>query len=95
MKKIYLDEVPILASELKEEKIDGLNKISIVFSVTSKEYHDITVLLYKQVFTIHIPSSQLSFHGKIIQYYTTITDLYQEGNVGEFTLSLLEIKGKG
>lgn len=94
LEKIYLNEVPILVSELKEEKINGLNKLSIVFPVTSKEYHDITVLLYKQEFNVFIPTSNITFYGKIVQFYTTITDLYKEGNIGEFTLSLLEIDGE-
>jgi len=39
---------------------------------------------------VTIPSNNIEFEGRIVQFYTSITDLYKEGNVGEYTVSLLE-----
>jgi len=88
--EIRLDGEAIVVSSFKQEKINGLQQISVVFPVTSEEYHRITTLLYKGEFAVAVPKLDLSFRGSIQQYFTTITDLYKKGNVGEFTLTLLE-----
>ena len=90
MQEILLNEVPIKVTKLIEEKVNGLHKVTVVFPVTSEEYHDTAVLLYKQEFKVSIPSLHIEFYGKIVQFFTSVTDLYKEGNVGEYTVSLLE-----
>jgi hypothetical protein len=76
----------------KEEIIDGLIKISVNFNVTSDEYHDITTLLYNGTFEVKVPDKDLSFKGTIKQYSTSFTNLYENDQVGDFSLSLLEVK---
>ena len=76
----------------KEETVNGLYKITIDFKVSSEEYHDITTLLYKGIFDVKIPERDLSFRANIQQYSTSVTNLYEKGQVGEFQLSLLEVK---
>lgn len=90
--EIVLDGESIAVASFKQEKINDLHQISVVFPVTSEEYHRITTLLYKEIFDVSVPEIELSFRGTIKQYFTSITDLYQKGNTGEFTLTLLEIK---
>ncbi|PKG24613.1 DUF3219 family protein [Niallia nealsonii] len=91
--EIVLDGESITVGSFKHEKIEGFHKISVVFPVTSEEYHRISTLLYKGTFAVFVPELDLSFRGTIQQYFTSITDLYKQGNVGEFTLSLIELKG--
>jgi len=90
MQEVRLDEVTIKVTKLFQENINGLHKITIVFPVRSEEYHDTAVLLYRKEFKVTIPSNNIEFEGRIVQFYTSITDLYKEGNVGEYTVSLLE-----
>ncbi len=67
-----------------------LFKINFDFHVTSDEYHDITVLLYENDFAVKVPEKNLSFKATIMNYSTSITDLYKEGEVGLFHLELVE-----
>ena len=92
IKEIILDNTLIKVSQYTEEKVNGLHQISIVFDVTSEEYHDIATLLYKGTFEVTIPDSLLFFKGTITNYSTSITNLYEKGQVGEYKLSLLETK---
>lgn len=89
-KKIILNDTSILVKSLDHEIADDLNKITAVFDVNSEEYHDIAVLLYEKNFKIAVPSMQLSFLGEIVHYYTSLTNLYEAGNVGEYTVTFLE-----
>ena len=88
--EIILNHTPIHVTNYHEEMEDGLHKICVDFNVTSKDYHDITKLLYKGVFDVQVPQKGLTFTGDIQQYSTSITNLYQEGNVGDFRLCLRE-----
>lgn len=90
VKEIMLDNACIKIDSYKEEMVNGLQQISIVFSVTSEEYHDIAVLLYKGTFHVKVPERDLSFTGTINNYSTSITNLYEKGQVGEYKLSLIE-----
>ncbi|MEC1524168.1 DUF3219 family protein [Neobacillus niacini] len=92
VKEIVLDETLIKVYKYEEEKVDDLYKISVEFNVTSEEYHDITTLLYKGTFNVKVPERDLSFRASIQQYSTSFTNLYIKGQVGEFKLSLLEVK---
>jgi hypothetical protein len=92
VKEIFLNDTLIKIVHYDEEKVDGLNKITVDFNVTSEEYHDVTTLLYKGTFDVLVPERDLSFRGTIQQYSTSFTNLYIKGQVGDFKLSLLEVK---
>jgi hypothetical protein len=90
--EIILNETSIKVYKYEDETINGLKKISVEFKVTSEEYHDITTLLYKGTFNVKVPERDLAFTARIQQYSTSFTNLYIKDQVGEFTLSFLEVK---
>ncbi|SEM15272.1 Protein of unknown function [Mesobacillus persicus] len=92
--EIQLNQIPIQVYEYKEENQQGLHKISVGFKVTSEEYHDVATLLYKETFEVSVPERELQFKGKIINYSTSITNLYEKGQVGDYLLSLLEVQNE-
>ena len=89
---MILNDRVIQLTRYEEEKVNGLYKISVVFNVTSEEYHDITTLLYLGTFDVKIPENNLRFRGTIHNYSTSITNLYNKDQVGEYKLTLLEEK---
>ena len=89
---MILNDRVIQLTSYEEEKVNGLYKISVVFNVTSEEYHDITTLLYLGTFDVKIPENDLRFRGTIHNYSTSITNLYIKDQVGEYKLTLLEEK---
>lgn len=92
VKEIILNETSIKVYKYVEEKENSLNKISVEFNVSSEEYHDITTLLYEGIFNVKVPEKDFSLRARIQQYSTSFTNLYIKGQVGEFRLSLLEVK---
>ncbi|MER2030453.1 MAG: DUF3219 family protein [Solibacillus sp.] len=90
--KIILDERAIQLNSYKEEKVNGLYKVSVIFDVTSKEYHDIATLLYNGTFDVKIPEIDIMFRGTIYNYSTSITNLYEKDQVGQYKLTLVEVK---
>lgn len=92
VQEILLNDTVIKVMQYREEKVNGLHKISIHFKVTSEDYHDVTTLLYKGMFNVQVPEKGLIFRGTIQEYSTSITNLYEKDQVGDFTLSLLEVK---
>lgn len=86
--KIILNDTAIRLESYKEAQEDGLIKVWIEFKVTSEDYHDITSLLYKGKFDVNVPEKGLSFKGEIQEYATSITNLYEKGQVGDFRLCL-------
>ncbi|WEG17341.1 DUF3219 family protein [Alkalihalophilus pseudofirmus] len=89
-KKIILNQTVIKVQSFKERKVNNNHEISVVFHVTSEEYHDIATLLYQGTFDVKVPERSLSFRGSIVQYSTSITNLYEKGQVGNYSLTLLE-----
>ncbi|MBD1380395.1 DUF3219 family protein [Metabacillus arenae] len=89
--EVLLDDRVIKVNSYKEENVNGLQKISVDFKVTSNEYHDVTTLLYKGRFDVKVPERELSFEGTINQYSTSVTNLYEENQVGDFKLTLIEV----
>ncbi|WP_042456863.1 DUF3219 family protein [Neobacillus dielmonensis] len=89
---ILLNDTEIDVYQYEEDQVNGLQLISVKFKVTSDQYHDITTLLYKGTFQVHVPEQNLSFTGTIHQYFTSFTNLYEKGQTGDFSLSLLEMK---
>ncbi|MBT2684952.1 DUF3219 family protein [Bacillus sp. ISL-37] len=90
--KIVFDDHSILINKFDMDIFNGLRRISIEFPVKSEEYHDITTLLYKGEFDVHVPAKEISFRGKIVEYSTSVTNLYESEQVGTFQLTLLEVK---
>lgn len=94
--QIVLDTTPIQVENFSHttlpdrNKPDVLRKVTFDFEVTSEMYHDITTLLYKNDFTVTIPGKNIYFEATIANYYTSITNLYEENNVGIFHLELIE-----
>lgn len=92
VEKIVLDGHPIMIDHFELEHASGLKRIAVEFSVRSEDYHDITTLLYKGEFDVQIPAKDETFRGKIVEYSTSVTNLYESGQVGNFKLALLEVK---
>ncbi|MFG3613189.1 DUF3219 family protein [Rummeliibacillus stabekisii] len=90
--KMILDDRTIQLTNYEEEKVNGLYTVSVEFDVRSEEYHDIATLLYKGTFDVKIPEKDIAFRGTIHNYSTSITNLYNEGEVGQYKLILLEVK---
>ncbi len=89
--EIVLNNTAIKLDNYREEKINDLYKISVDFKVTSEDYHDITTLLYQGTFDVKIPEREIAFKGTIQEYSTSITNLYEKEQIGDFKISLLEI----
>ncbi|MBD8038502.1 DUF3219 family protein [Solibacillus sp. A46] len=90
--KIILDDRVIQLNSYEEEKVNGRYKVSVIFDVTSEDYHDVATLLYNGTFDVKIPEKELMFRGRIYNYSTSITNLYEENQVGQYTLTLVEKK---
>lgn len=89
---IVLDGHPIVISHFEMDNTCGSRRISVHFPVTSEDYHDVTTLLYKGKFDVQIPAKEAAFRGKIVEYSTSVTNLYESGQVGTFKVVLLEVK---
>ncbi|HLR80440.1 MAG TPA: DUF3219 family protein [Bacillota bacterium] len=96
MLHVLINDTPFKAIDFTEETIKDdycekeLQKITFHFNVTSKTYHEVTTLLYKNDFHVHVPDRNLSFPATIANYSTSITNLYKENEVGTFYLELVE-----
>ena len=88
--EIILNNYSISVKDYEEKKTKDGDLIFVTFDVTSEDYHDVTTLLYEGTFYVKIPERNREFQGTIQEYSTSITNLYEKGNVGEFKLSLLE-----
>ena len=94
--KVLLNKTSIEAINFNEEIImdqnskDELHKITFDFHVTTDEYHEITTLLYTNDFAVKVAEKSLEFRATIFNYSTSITDLYQDNEIGLFHLELLE-----
>lgn len=93
---VWIDEKQIEAIDFKNEKSESTgssdvqHKISFSFQVTSEEYHDLAVLLYKNDFQVRVPELELEFPATIHNYATDRTDLYLAGQVADYYLELIE-----
>lgn len=93
---VWIDDTEIHASDFKEEPLESPGsgseriKISFSFKVSSEEYHDVAVLLYKNDFLVRVPELNLEFPATIHNYSTDRTDLYQPGQVADYYLELAE-----
>jgi predicted component of viral defense system (DUF524 family) len=95
-KEVIVDQTHFNAADFHHEKVKDkqsdkmLNKIKFTFKVTSADYHMVTTLLYKNHFDVEVPRLHLKFKGTITNYSTSITNLYKENQVGDYTLELTE-----
>ena len=94
--EVILNDVPLqvtdfLSETVKDSEGKEVRKVSFNFKVTHSEYHDITTLLYQMVFDLKIPQSNEEFRAEIFNYATSVTNLYEENAVGDFSLVLLEV----
>ena len=92
VKGIVLNHTIIKVHRFEQRKVNNLHEISVGFEVTSEDYHEIATLLYQGTFDVNVPERDLSFRGTIQQYFTSTTNLYEEGQVGDYSLTLLEVK---
>jgi len=94
MSKVKINGITLQVENLTKNIIHKAEKeallISFEFQVKSEDYHDITTLLYKNDFHVEIPDEELDFQAVIYNYSTSITNLYEENNIGEFKLGLIE-----
>jgi len=88
--EIKLNDNKIKITQYVEKKIEGKTQISLTFHVSSDDYHDIATLLYKGTFDVTVPERHLQFRGTIQEYSTSITNLYEKGQIGEYKLTLKE-----
>lgn len=92
VKEVILNDYVIVVEKYNEELVNGLRRIHLEFRVKSENYHDIAVLLYEKTFNVKVPEKELTFRGTIQEYSTSITNLYEEGQVGDYHVTLLEVK---
>ncbi|WP_077617991.1 DUF3219 family protein [Bacillus sinesaloumensis] len=90
--EIILDNYSLKVTEYQEKQVDDLLVITVRFKVTSEEYHDVTTQLYKGKFSLVVPERNIECKVMIKEYSTSITNLYKKDQVGDFTLTLREIK---
>ena len=63
--EIRLDDTSIQIQSFDAKKVNDLHQISIVFNVTSEQYHDIATLLYRGAFDVQVPENELSFRASL------------------------------
>ncbi|MCM3618433.1 YkvR family protein [Sutcliffiella horikoshii] len=90
--EIQLNDTKINITRYDEKKIEGKTQISFTFYVTSEDYHDMATLLYKGTFDVIVLERHLKFRGTIQEYSTSITNLYEKGQIGEYKLTLKEVE---
>ncbi|WP_340373377.1 DUF3219 family protein [Peribacillus sp. FSL E2-0218] len=94
--EVILNDVRLIVTDFLADTVEGsegreIRKVSFNFEVTNEEYHDITTLLYQMIFDIKIPQLNEEFRAEIHNYATSVTNLYEENAVGDFSLVLLEV----
>lgn len=88
---IILDDMTLEVKELKRDEEEGT--VYIEFDVASEDYHNLSEHLYKEEFLVRLPgNNNEEFKAKIVNYSTSIDNLYEEDNVGEYHITLKEEK---
>ncbi|WP_453996616.1 DUF3219 family protein [Bacillus nitroreducens] len=88
--EIYLNDYELRVSDYYEERKNNLLIVKVEFKVTSEEYHDVATLLYKGTFNLKVPERKINCIVTIQEYSTSITNLYEKDQVGDFRLTLCE-----
>ncbi|GAA3728986.1 YkvR family protein [Salinicoccus jeotgali] len=89
--QVFLNDTQIPIKDYKLENEGGQRRLTVIFNVTSKDYHDIAVLLYERTFDIKLPSESLDFKGTIVNYSTSLDNLYEPGQTAEYRVTLQEV----
>ncbi|KSU89361.1 YkvR family protein [Priestia flexa] len=92
--EVWLNDTKLIVRHFEEKQEQEKRYITFEFDVTSEAYHDVTTLLYKNKFHVRIPAKNESFFAVIQTYFTSVTNLYQENQIGTFTLTLVEEQPK-
>ncbi|MGP4073655.1 DUF3219 family protein [Piscibacillus sp. B03] len=90
MAQLLIDNYSIDVEQYQVDTRANKSFLSVDFKVTHEQYHDITTLLYKNDFKISLPSENLQFDAMIQTFWTSFTNLYKEGAIGDFHLELIE-----
>lgn len=90
MTQLLINDYNIHVEKYQIDERASKTFLSVDFKVTHEQYHDITTLLYKNDFKIKLPSENLEFDAVIQTFWTSFTNLYEEGTVGDFHLELIE-----
>lgn len=90
--EIYLNDYKLEVAHYLEENKNDFLIVKVDFKVSSEDYHDVTTLLYKGKFDLKIPERNIDCYVTIDEYSTSITNLYEKEKVGDFKLTLREIK---
>lgn len=84
---IVLDDITLDVKELKRDEKEGT--IYIEFDVASEDYHSLSSHLYKEEFLVRLPgNNNEEFRARIINYSTSLDNLYEEDQVGEYRITL-------
>lgn len=89
--QVILNDTQITIKDYKLEYEGDQRRLAIVFNVNSREYHEIAVLLYERTFDVELPSESLEFKGTIVNYSTSLDNLYEPGQTAEYHVTLQEI----
>ncbi|MBR7553552.1 DUF3219 family protein [Allobacillus sp. GCM10007491] len=93
---ILNDDLKINATNLYTEDVVDFQSgkkrktIHVDFKVTSEDYHRVATFLYKNDFDVKVPTLNLQFPAYIQKYTTSVTNLYRENQVGDYSLTLIE-----
>ena len=88
---IVLDDITLDVKELKRDEEEGT--VYIEFDVASEDYHNLSEHLYKEEFLVRLPgNNNEEFQARIINYSTSLDNLYEEDQVGEYRITLKEEK---
>lgn len=88
--EILINQHAIEVNSYKLDDIEERRLIILDFKVTHEEYHDVTTLLYENNFDVKVPNEDIEFQATIQNYWTSFTNLYKEGAVGDFHVELIE-----
>ncbi|KMK78106.1 DUF3219 family protein [Alkalihalobacillus pseudalcaliphilus] len=88
---VKLNDYELVISSYQLGLDKGLKVVILDFNVTHEDYHSVTTLLYQNQFELVIPDESLHMKVSIHNYSTSFTNLYKEGEVGQFHLELKEI----
>ncbi|KKK33372.1 hypothetical protein WN59_11495 [Salinicoccus sediminis] len=92
VKEMKLNDHTFELTGFEEREENGRLVVSVKFNVTSEEYHDVTTLLYEEVFNISVPEKDMKFKGVITNYLTSLDNLYEDGQTGEYQVTFTEIE---
>ncbi|SHG01739.1 DUF3219 family protein [Ornithinibacillus halophilus] len=90
--QVIINGYTIETESLNERKAPETNQLilELQFKVKHEDYHEVTTLLYKNDFTVEVPTRGIKCNANISNYSTSVTNLYEKDSVGTFKLELIE-----